>query len=88
MQRPMQQQYARRVQRLLALINEIKTNPRQTPEALYTALGISRAMFYKDCTVLATLGFTFRYQRRPRQYVITQDQFLPMLNLSTSEVRP
>jgi predicted DNA-binding transcriptional regulator YafY len=86
MQRSTQQQYARRVQRLLALINEIKTNPRQTPEALYAALGISRAMFYKDCKVLATLGFTFRYSRRQRQYVITQDQFLPMLNLSTSEV--
>jgi predicted DNA-binding transcriptional regulator YafY len=86
MQRLMQQQYARRVQRLLALINEIKTNPRQTPAVLYAALGISRAMFYKDCKVLATLGFTFRYNRSQRQYVITQEQFLPMLNLSTSEV--
>jgi predicted DNA-binding transcriptional regulator YafY len=82
----MQQQYARRVQRLLTLINEIKTNPRQQPEALYATLGVSRAMFYKDCKLLATLGFTFRYDRSQRQYVITQDQFLPVLSLSTSEV--
>ena len=86
MPRPTQQQYARRVQRLLALINEIKTNPRQTPATLYATLSISRAMFYKDRAVLATLGFTFRYDRSQRQFVITQEQFLPVLNLSTSEV--
>jgi predicted DNA-binding transcriptional regulator YafY len=79
-------QYTRRIQRLLVLVNEVKTNLRQQPEALYAALGISRAMFYKDRQALATLGFTFRYNRSQHQYVITQDQFLPVLNLSTSEV--
>ena len=86
MPRPTQQQYARRVQRLLTLVNEIKTNPRQTPITLGAALGISRAMFYKDRDLLTTLGFTFHYVRRQRQFVITQEQFLPVLNLSTSEV--
>ena len=86
MPRPTQQQYARRVQRLLALINEIKTNPRQTPAALSAALGISRAMFYKDRELLATLGFTFRYVRSQHQFVITQEPFLPVLNLNSSEV--
>ena len=43
-------------------------------------------MFYKDRAVLATLGFTFRYARSQRQFVITQEPFLPVLNLSTSEV--
>jgi predicted DNA-binding transcriptional regulator YafY len=86
MRRSVQQQYARRVQRLLVLINEIKTNPRQTPAALYAALGISRAMFYKDCHALVTLGFAFHYSRPQRQFVITQDQFFPALSLSTSEV--
>ena len=40
--------YTRRIQRLLALINEIKTNPRQEPRLLCRALGVSRAMLYKD----------------------------------------
>jgi hypothetical protein len=64
-------QYTGRVQRLLALINEIKTNPYQTPEALYATLGISRAMFYKDRAVLTGLGFTFRYSRRECRHLIT-----------------
>ncbi len=75
-----------RLQRLLTLINEIKTTPHQAPEALYTSLGISRAMFYKDCQVLKDLGLAFHYDRQQRRYIITQDRFLPVLNLSTSEM--
>lgn len=78
--------YTRRIQRLLALINEIKTNPRQEPRRLCSALGVSRAMFYKDRQVLAQVGFTFRYDRGQRQHVITQDRFLPVLELTSSEV--
>lgn len=78
--------YAGRLQRLLTLVNEIKTNPRQTPTTLYTALGVSRAMLYKDRGLLAALGFAFHYERRQQRYVITHDQFLPVLNLTTSEV--
>src|SRR5262245_35759338 len=80
------QQYARRLQRLLTIINEIKTSPHQAPEALYTNLGISRAMLYKDCQVLKALGLAFHYSRQQRRYSITQDRFLPVLNLSTSEM--
>lgn len=79
-------QYSKRLQRLLLLVNEIKTNPRQTPEALWASLGVSRAMLYKDRQALAALGFTFHYDRRQRGHVITQDRFLPVLNLSVSEV--
>jgi predicted DNA-binding transcriptional regulator YafY len=78
--------YARRLQRLLALIHEIKTTPHQTPEALYTSLGISRAMFYKDCQELKDLGLAFHYDRQQRRYIITQDRYLPVLDLSTSEM--
>jgi predicted DNA-binding transcriptional regulator YafY len=78
--------YARRLQRLLTLINEIKTTPHQAPEALYTSLGISRAMFYKDCQVLKALGLAFHYDRQQRRYIITQDRYLPVLDLSTSEM--
>ena len=79
-------QYARRLQRLLAIINEIKTTPHQAPEALYTSLSISRAMFYKDCQVLKALGLVFHYDRQQRRYIITQDRYLPVLDLSTSEM--
>ena len=78
--------YARRLQRLLSLINEIKTTPHQTPEALYTGLGISRAMFYKDCQVLQALGLVFHYDRQQHRYIIIQDRYLPVLDLSTSEM--
>jgi predicted DNA-binding transcriptional regulator YafY len=68
------------------IINEIKTTPHQTPEALYTNLRISRAMFYKDCHVLKALGLAFHYDRQQRRYIITQDRYLPVLDLSTSEM--
>jgi predicted DNA-binding transcriptional regulator YafY len=79
-------QYPRRLQRLLALINEIKTNPYQAPGALYTSLGVSRPMFYKDRQVLQALGFAFHYDRQQHRYIITQDRFLPVLDLSTTEM--
>jgi len=78
--------YARRLQRLLTLINEIKTTPHQAPETLYNSLGISRPMFYKDRQVLKALGLAFHYDRQQRRYIITQDRYLPVLNLSTSEM--
>src|SRR4029450_6006011 len=78
--------YARRLQRLLTIINEIKTTPHQTPEALYISLGISSGMFYKDRQVLKDLGLAFHYDRRQRRHVITQDRYLPVLDLSTSEL--
>src|SRR5215510_858277 len=78
--------YARRLQRLLTIINEIKTTPHQAPEALYTSLGISSAMFYKDRQVLKDLGLAFHYNRQQRRYIITQDRYLPVLDLSTSEM--
>jgi len=80
------QQYSRRLQRLLLLVNDMKTNPCQTPDTLWVSLGVSRAMFYEDRQTLAGLGFTFHYDRQQRSYVITHDRFLPVLNLSISEV--
>ena len=78
--------YAGRLQRLLALINEIKTTSHQAPEALYISLGISRPMFYKDRQVLKALGLAFHYDRQQRRYITTQDRYLPVLDLSTSEM--
>ena len=80
------QQYSRLLQRLLLLVNEVKTNPFQAPDALWASLSVSRAMFYKDRQALAALGFTFHYDRQQHGYVITQDRFLSVLDLSISEV--
>src|SRR5262252_4097056 len=46
---------SRRIQRLLALVNEIKTNPRQEPRLLCRALGWSQSSIYpeRDCNALA-----------------------------------
>jgi hypothetical protein len=35
-----------RVTRLIRLITEMKTNPRQTPQDLWRALGISRSQYF------------------------------------------
>ena len=78
--------YAGRLQRLLALINEIKTTSHQAPEALYISLGISRPMFYKDRQVLKALGLALHYDRQQHRYITTQDRYLPVLDLSTSEM--
>jgi len=56
------------------------------PEALYTNLGISRAIFYKDCQVLKALGLAFHYDRQQRRHIIIQDRYLPILDHSTSEM--
>ena len=53
-----------RLPRLIRLITEIKTNPRQTPERLHRTLGISRARFFEDKKLLEEdLGFKFRFNR-------------------------
>jgi hypothetical protein len=44
-----------RVTRLIRLITEMKTNPRQTPETLSRALGISRSQYFQDKMLLKRL---------------------------------
>lgn len=75
-----------RVARLIRLITEIKTNPRQTPEQLYRTLGIGRTRYFQDKEVLEeTLGFKFRYRRGTRSYEILADPYLPIIDLKLSE---
>jgi hypothetical protein len=50
-----------RVPRLIRLITEIKTNPRQTPAQLYRTLGISRSRYFQDKTLLER-AFGFKVQ--------------------------
>jgi predicted DNA-binding transcriptional regulator YafY len=75
-----------RLPRLIRLITEIKANPRQTPEQLRQALGISRARFFEDKKLLEeALGFTFRFIRAKRSYEILNDPYLPLVDLKLSE---
>jgi predicted DNA-binding transcriptional regulator YafY len=75
-----------RVTRLIRLITELKTNPRQTPEALSRALGISRSQYFQDKILLEkALGFKVQFNRAKGTYEILEDPYLPLVNLKLSE---
>jgi predicted DNA-binding transcriptional regulator YafY len=75
-----------RVTRLIRLITELKTNPRQTPEALYRALGISRSQYFQDKALLEkALGFKVKFIRAKGSYEILADPYLPLIELKLSE---
>ena|GEM_PF-664875 len=80
------QQNLKRSQRLISLLLEISNNPRQRPEQLWRALGISKSQFFEDKQALADLGFTFEYDRKLSCYRITSDHSFPIFGLTTSEV--
>jgi predicted DNA-binding transcriptional regulator YafY len=75
-----------RVSRLIQMITEFKTNSRQTPEALYRALGISRSQYFQDKILLEkALGFKVQFNRAKHSYEILEDPYLPIVDLKLSE---
>jgi predicted DNA-binding transcriptional regulator YafY len=75
-----------RMPRLIRLITEVKTNPRQTPARLQRTLGISRAQFFEDKRLLAeAFGFKVQFNRTNRSYEILEDPYLPIIDLRLSE---
>jgi predicted DNA-binding transcriptional regulator YafY len=75
-----------RVPRLIRLVTEIKTNPRQTPENLYQMLGIGRSQYFQDKSLLErAFGFKVHFDRAKRGYEILADPYLPIVNLKLSE---
>jgi predicted DNA-binding transcriptional regulator YafY len=74
-----------RATRLLELIREIQTNPRQAPEQLQRSLGVSRSQFFEDKKALAQIGFVFEYDRQLGRYVIKNDISLPVADLTAVE---
>jgi predicted DNA-binding transcriptional regulator YafY len=75
-----------RLPRLIRLITEIKTNPRQTPQQLHGTLGISKARFFEDKKLLEeALGFKFRFNRAKQSYEIIEDPYFPIIDLKLSE---
>lgn len=72
---------------LLKIITELKLNPHQKPEDLYSSLGISRSGFYKYKNRLEQeMGFVFRYNRGQKCFVIEKEPFIPTLNLDLGEL--
>jgi predicted DNA-binding transcriptional regulator YafY len=75
-----------RMPRLICLITEVKTNPRQTPAQLQRTLGISRAQFFEDKRLLEkAFGFKVQFNRAKRSYEILEDPYLPIVDLKLSE---
>jgi predicted DNA-binding transcriptional regulator YafY len=75
-----------RLPRLIRLITEIKTNPRQTPQQLHRTLGISRAQFFEDKKLLEeALGFKIRFNRGKQSYEILEDPYFPIVDLQLGE---
>jgi predicted DNA-binding transcriptional regulator YafY len=75
-----------RMPRLIRLITEMKTNPRQTPENLSRTLGISRSQYFQDKMLLEkAFGFKVQFDRAKRSYEILADPYLPIVNLKLSE---
>lgn len=81
----MMKPYKQRFHRLMRIVMEVKTDPRQKVSDLLKKLSISRSQFYKDRQVLSDIGFQFDYSRGLKKFVITQDITLPVENLTLSE---
>jgi predicted DNA-binding transcriptional regulator YafY len=86
MKREMTKAIPTRQARLIRLAAEIKTNPYQRPEELCCTLSIGRSQFFEDRRALAKIGFEFSYDRRERKYKILRDVFIPVLDLTMTEV--
>lgn len=75
---------ARRIQRLLTIIREIRDNPGQDIPGLLERLGVSRTQFYKDRKVLDSVGFAFTYHA-DSGFRIVRDALAPTLDLTLSD---
>lgn len=79
--------HARRIQRLLTIIREIRDNPGQDMSGLLERLGISRTQFYKDRKVLDSVGFGVTYHAGSG-FRIVRDAVAPSLDLALSDRLP
>lgn len=75
-----------RMARLITLMAEIRSNPRQTPDKLRKRLEVSRSQFFEDRKTLNKIGFVFDYDRTQSRYVIKNDPFLQITDLTAVEV--
>ncbi len=73
-----------RTLRLLRIMQELRSNPRQSLEAILKTFGISRSQFYKDRDALAAVGFKFSYQTGAG-FRILEDRMTPIADFSLSD---
>lgn len=76
---------AHKIPRLLQLASTVKTEPGQTPEQLWRSLGVKKAQYHRDKKALEEIGFVFKYDRKQQCFVIQNDPFLPVYNLTLTE---
>lgn len=74
-----------RLTRILKLIQELQLRPKQTPKELCEKLGIKKATFHSDKTLLSKAGFSWCYNRASQTYILEGENILPMLNLTLTE---
>ena len=68
--------------RLLRLASAVKTDPYQTVARLCRNLGIAKAQFYRDKKDLEKTGFVFKYSHPKGRFLIEQDPYLPIYDLT------
>src|SRR5262245_14101797 len=71
--------------RWLHLIQELQAHPNQTPESLFSRLGIAKATFYRDRKELEAAGYRWSYDRNRNRFVAEGPNTPPLLNLTPSE---
>src|SRR5712692_10519428 len=74
-----------RIGRLIRMVSEIKTDPQQLPAILIKSLGVSNPQFYKDKEALEKQGFSFRFDRSQKRFVIERDPYIPVHDLTLTE---
>lgn len=74
-----------KLDRLLQLAAAVKTDPWQTIATLCRTLGVAKAQFYRDKDALERYGFVFRYSRAQGRFLIEQDPYLPIYDLTLTE---
>ena len=72
--------------RLLLHATKVKTEPYQSPETLWNSLGTGKAQYYRDKEALKKTGFIYSYSRQQRRFVIQEEPYLPVYDLTMTEM--
>ena len=75
-----------KLSRLLLHATKVKTDPYQSPQSLWNALGVRKAQYYRDKKALEKIGFLYTYSRQQRRFVIHEEPYLPVYDLSMTEM--
>ena len=73
-----------RTLRLIRIMQELRSNPRQSFDSILKTFNISRSQFYNDRDALAAIGFKFSYQTGSG-FRILEDRMTPISDFSLSD---